>query len=312
MSELAQISEFIAVLEQDGRVLEADWLAQIELPYMSFGLLEKDGLLVWPERLDLLNADVIDGLLAKHSSQFEMHIHKCIPSTNTLLVEEAQSKSIDNQVHLAEFQYQGRGRRGRQWLSPYARNLAVSLGRASKRSLADLGGLSLVVGLALAEGLETAGVKGISLKWPNDLWVNNKKLAGILVELVSSEAGTHVIIGFGVNVDLSDDEILRIDQPVTDARRCGSSADRNSLVAHCLKALTQYLDHFEENGFKPFINGFNALHILQGADCNLISAGETPDRAVKVLGVGEMGELIVETKAGTERIHGGEVSIRPT
>ena len=77
MSELAQISEFIAVLEQDGRVLKADWLAQIELPYMSFGLLEKDGLLVWPERLDLLNADVIDGLLAKHSSQFEMHIHKC-------------------------------------------------------------------------------------------------------------------------------------------------------------------------------------------------------------------------------------------
>ena len=112
MSELAQISEFIAVLEQDGRVLEADWLAQIELPYMSFGLLEKDGLLVWPERLDLLNADVIDGLLAKHSSQFEMHIHKCIPSTNTLLVEQAQSKSIDNHVHLAEFQYQGRGRRG--------------------------------------------------------------------------------------------------------------------------------------------------------------------------------------------------------
>ncbi|MDA8953654.1 hypothetical protein N9H90_07800, partial [Pseudomonadales bacterium] len=146
----------------------------------------------------------------------------------------------------------------------------------------------------------------------NDLWVNNKKLAGILVELVSSEAGTRVIIGFGVNVDLSDDEILSIDQPVTDARRCGSSADRNSLVAHCLKALTQYLDHFEENGFKPFINGFNALHILHGADCNLISAGETPDRAVKVLGVGEMGELIVETEAGTERIHGGEVSIRPT
>ena len=312
MSELAKISELIAVLEQDGRVSETDWLTQIELAYTSFGLLEKEGLLVWPERLDLLNADVINGLLAEHRSQFKLHIHKCIPSTNTLLVEAAQSKSIDNQVHLAEFQYQGRGRRGRQWLSPYARNLAVSLGRASKRGLGDLGGLSLVVGLALAEGLEMAGVQGISLKWPNDLWVNNKKLAGILVELVGSEAGTQVIIGFGVNVDLSDDEILSIEQPVTDARRCGSLADRNNLVTHCLKALTQYLDHFEENGFKPFVNAFNALHVLQGADCNLISAGETPDRAVKVLGVGEMGDLIVETETGIERVHGGEVSIRPT
>lgn len=311
MSELAQISEFIAKLEQGHRVWEADWLTQIELPYTSFGLLEKDGLLVWPERLDLLNADVIDGLLAKHRCQLKLQIHKCISSTNTLLVETAQSKSIDNQVHLAEFQYQGRGRRGRQWLSPYSRNLAVSLGRASKRGLGDLGGLSLVVGLALAEGLEMAGVQGISLKWPNDLWINNEKLAGILVELVGSEAGTQVIIGFGVNVDLSDAEILSIEQPVTDVRRCGSLADRNTLAAHCLKALTEYLDHFEENGFKPFINAFNALHVLQGADCNLISAGETPDRAVTVLGVGEMGDLIVESETGIERVHGGEVSIRP-
>ena len=125
-------------------------------------------MLACTERVAFFSADVFDGLHAKHRSKFGVHIHKCIPSTNTLLVEEAQSKSIDNQVHLAEFQYQGRGRRGRQWLSPYARNLAVSLGRASKRSLGDLGGLSLVVGLALAEGLEKAGVKGGSLKWPND------------------------------------------------------------------------------------------------------------------------------------------------
>lgn len=312
MSDLAKISEFIAVLERQGRVLAADWTAHIELSYTAFGLIESGGLLVWPERLDLLDGEVIEGLLAQQRRPLELHLHKCIPSTNTLLVEMAHSKSIDNQVHLAEFQYHGRGRRGRQWLSPYARNLAVSLGKASKRSLGDMGGLSLVVGLALAEGLEAAGVKDISLKWPNDLWVNNKKLAGILVELVGSADGTQVIIGFGVNVELSDDEIFSIDQQVTDVRRCGSLSDRNNLIAQCLNALTQYLDHFEENGFRSFVSAFNALHTLQGSDCNLISVGEIPDRAVKVVGVGDTGELLVETEAGIESIHGGEVSLRPT
>tara|TARA_B100000767_G_scaffold268636_1_gene289237 strand:+ start:810 stop:1763 length:954 start_codon:yes stop_codon:yes gene_type:complete len=311
MSELLKISEFIAVLEQQGSVLPADWLAQVRLPYASFGLVETDGLLVWRKPLDILDSDVINKLLAVHDSQVNLHIHKCVESTNTLLVQQAQSGIIKNQVHLAEFQYRGRGRRGRQWVSPYARNLAVSLGRVSERDLGDLGGLSLVVGLALAEGLERAGVRGISLKWPNDLWVSNKKLAGILVELVSSEFGTQIIIGFGVNVDLSDEELRSIDQPATDVRRCGSLADRNNLVALCLNALTRYLDHFDKDGFQSFVAGFNALHALQGVDCNVLNFGDVPDRGVRVIGVGDEGELIVETEAGIERIYGGEISIRP-
>ena len=311
MSELLKINEFIAVLEQQGSVLAADWLAQIQLPYASFGLVEMEGLLAWIKPLDLLNSDVLIKLLSTHDSQLNVHIHKCVASTNTFLVEQAQIGIIENQVHLAEFQYLGRGRRGRQWLSPYARNLAVSLGRVSERGLGKLGGLSLVVGLALAEGLGRAGVRGISLKWPNDLWVSKKKLAGILVELVSSEVGTQIIIGFGVNVDLSDEEVRSIDQPVTDVRRCGSLADRNNLVAHCLNSLTRYLDHFEKDGFQSFVAGFNALHALQGVDCNLVNVGNAPDRCVRVLGVGDEGELIVEAEAGIERIHGGEISIRP-
>ena len=311
MSELAKITELILQLEQQKPIRESDWTANIDLPYQTVGLVLRAGLLTWPKGIDLLNTEIINAALDKDNRHLDLHIHKCIASTNTLLVQEAQTASIDNRVCAAEFQYQGRGRRGRQWLSPYARNLAVSLGRASARNLSDLGGLSLVVGLALAEALETAGVVGVALKWPNDLWVKNKKLAGILVELVSSKQGTQVIIGFGVNVDLSNAEVRSIDQPVTDVRRCGSLVKRSMLLAACLNALNRYLRHFEENGFSPFISTFDTLHALQGKDCNLISAGRASDRPVKVLGVGETGELIVESARGKERIHGGEVSIRP-
>ena len=311
MNELEEISALILQLEQKRPIREPDWVARTNLAYQSLGLVLHDDLLSWPEGLDLLNAKTVATALDQGSRHLDLHIHQCIESTNTHLVQQAQTASIDSQVSAAEFQYHGRGRRGRQWLSPYARNLAVSLGRASQRSLSDLGGLSLVVGLALAEALETAGVKGIALKWPNDLWVNNKKLAGILVELVNSEQGTQVIIGFGVNVDLSDAEIRSIDQPVTDVRRCGSLVKRNILLAACLNALCKYLDHFENNGFAPFISAFDKLHALQGLDCNLITAGDAPDRPVKVLGVGETGELIVESDRRKERVHGGEVSIRP-
>mgnify|MGYP006084127227 FL=1 len=310
MKELGKVTQLIVSLEQGQRITPDEWEQSTSLPYSSLGLVEVDKVLCWPQGLDLISQQGIAQSLLVEGHSFKLHVHKCIGSTNSLLVEEAQSKNINDQVHIAEFQYQGRGRRGRQWVSPYARNLAVSLGRASGRDLDDLSGLSLVAGLALAEALESAGVQNLSLKWPNDIWVEHKKLAGILVELVKSESGVQVIIGFGINVDLTADEILSIDQPVTDVRRCGSLASRNTLVALCLNSLTQYLDLFENKRFNPFVSAFNMLHTLHGQQCNLIAAGDAPDRSVKVLGVSETGALIVATNVGVEHVHGGEVSIR--
>jgi BirA family biotin operon repressor/biotin-[acetyl-CoA-carboxylase] ligase len=312
MDELAKIKAVIADLKQHKKISEEYWVKHIALPYSALRLTLRHGFLVWPDDLDLLNSAIIDQLLAGSPKPYVIDVHQCVESTNTLLVDAAQSEKIDSRIHVAEFQYQGRGRRGRQWLSPYARNLAVSLGRASQRELSDLGGLSLVVGIALVEALEAAGVKGISLKWPNDVWVENKKLAGILIELVSSAHGTQIIIGFGVNIDLTDAQIASVDQAVTDIKRCGGVGTRNELVAECIKSVTKYLDFFELNGFADLVPAFNALHTLHETQCSVISPGEKPNRSVKVIGVGESGELIVESMTGIELIHGGEISIRPT
>ncbi|MEQ9449949.1 MAG: biotin--[acetyl-CoA-carboxylase] ligase [Pseudomonadales bacterium] len=250
---------------------------------------------------DLLQADLIKAAFPN----LRVRIFDEVESTNTLLMDDGQQAA--GQLVLAEGQSQGKGRRAKVWLSPYARSLSMSLARSTRRSLLELGGLSTIIGVALCEQIRQMGAPA-ELKWPNDVHIKGAKLCGILVELSRQDDGVVVVIGVGVNVDLQDAEISAIDQPVTDLRRHGVTLNRTELAIRLMSAVDQLVDQFEVAGFATFVERFDALHALHNEPCTV----HIGDRQVHgtVLGIADDGALRVSTEQGAELYHGGEVSLR--
>ena len=244
-------------------------------------------------------------------------VFPAIDSTNSWLLNLPHSPA--GHLCTAEIQLGGRGRRGRQWHSPFARNLAISLGFESKRRLSELGGLSVVVGLALVDVLEALGIEQVGLKWPNDVYVDGHKICGILVELLNPPTASlssnapaqvsNIVIGFGVNVNLTDAEVASIDQPVTDLRRHGVTLSRTELLILFAKSVTKHVQHFDQHGLARFVSAFDAVHVLHGEDCRIVQ-GESVING-KVEGLAEDGGLRVQVDGSIQTFHGGEVSLRP-
>ena len=268
----------------------------------DFNLVEKAGQIRFVQPPACLDAQKIQS----HLTDMNTTILRAVDSTNTYLMNLADP--LHQSLCSADIQVGGRGRRGRQWLSPFARNLAISVGFATRRELSELGGLSLVAGLALVDVLQSLGIAEAGLKWPNDVLVGGRKVCGILVELRSVNDRVEVVIGFGVNVQLHDAEIAQIDQPVTDLRRQGVKLDRTELLLLFVARLRQYVAHFDEAGFDSFVPAFDAVHVFQAQQCRLV-AGDSVTLG-EVLGVAPDGGLRVQTEQGEEVFHGGEVSLR--
>ncbi|MGD8829310.1 MAG: biotin--[acetyl-CoA-carboxylase] ligase, partial [Pseudomonadales bacterium] len=154
-----------------------------------------------PADLERLDAAGIRARLDERASDWlrDLEVLEVTGSTSALLNEMAGRRSVEGVVRLAELQVQGRGRRGRSWASPYASNLALSLGARLPQTPDLLGGFSLCVGLAVADRLSTAGVPDIELKWPNDVLAQGRKIAGILIDLHRADPGSEVVVGIGLN-----------------------------------------------------------------------------------------------------------------
>jgi len=309
MTVMDRISRILERLSVGGVVECSDWPGESDILYEGLGLVCTDGFLEWPHQLDSLDNSFIQAELA----MLKVATFSITDSTNTRLVQLGAKSSVASRLYLAEFQHGGRGRRGRPWLSPYARNLAMSLGVETKHKIAELGGLSLVVGLGLASGFESLGINSLRLKWPNDILICElntppKKLSGILVELLQRGDCLEYVVGMGVNVTLSDAEIDSIGQPATDLQRCGVSISRTDLVVTLISSVLQYLELFEVEGFSPFVNAFNENHLFHEETCSIVQG----ENAIvgRVLGVGGQGELILDTNNGVQSFHGGEVSLR--
>lgn len=266
------------------------------------------GRLVWRVVPQVLQVDQ----LATAFPDWTVHHFHSVDSTNTFLMNRVAVAA--ECLCVAELQVGGRGRRGRAWLSPYGRNLAMSLGHGTRRSLHELGGLSLVSGIALAEALLDLPVPGVALKWPNDVTVGGKKLCGILVELARRESSTgairnEVVVGTGVNIALSAADREQIDQPVVDLREVGVTATRTELVIYLMGRVSAALQEFEANGFAPFMQKFNQLHALHEQMCVVIQGEQRIEG--RVTGIGDAGQLLMHTADGVQEFHGGEVSLRP-
>jgi BirA family biotin operon repressor/biotin-[acetyl-CoA-carboxylase] ligase len=209
---------------------------------------------------------------------------------------------------LAERQTAGRGRRGRKWVSPFAENIYYSLALRIEGGMRQLEGLSLVVGLAVMQALRELGIPGVGLKWPNDVLVGQKKIAGILLELVGDPADVcHVVLGVGINVNMQMTD--EVDQQWTSMRlESGRAFDRNRLVAQLGEMLQKYLARHQADGFSAIQAEWEQHHLWQGRAVSLIAGANQIDG--EVLGIDGQGALRLKVGDVEKVFSGGELSLR--
>jgi BirA family transcriptional regulator, biotin operon repressor / biotin---[acetyl-CoA-carboxylase] ligase len=261
--------------------------------------------------LSLLDAGTVSDLLGPQSATFEIEVLDSIDSTNTRLMQRAAGGAPSGLVLAAEAQTAGRGRRGRAWRSAVGSTLTFSLLWRFAQGARELAGLSLAVGLALARTLRAAGAAGVALKWPNDVVLPSGKLAGILIEMQGDVLGpSAAVIGIGVNVCADSRVADQVDQPMTDLESVsGKSVDRNVLLARMLAELSGVLGSFAQSGFAPLRAEWQQLHVHQNRRvCLLLPDGESLAGIAR--GVADDGVLLLETAAGVQGFHSGELSLR--
>ncbi|QCO67022.1 bifunctional biotin--[acetyl-CoA-carboxylase] ligase/biotin operon repressor BirA [Luteimonas yindakuii] len=266
------------------------------------------------EPLDLLDADVIrDGLTADATALLgALGVAWTLDSTNSELLRQPLP-ARGAAVLLAERQTGGRGRRGRDWASPLATNLYLSVALGFDGGLARLGGLSLVAGVCVAEAVAALGVPA-RLKWPNDLVVEGsdglQKLGGLLIEGGGEHAGpVRAVIGIGINVAMPAAAGAAIGQAWTDLRRLGVATPvRNTLAAGVISRLLPALDAFAREGLAPFLPRYSTFDALRDMAVDIHDGGRVTTGIA--LGIAADGALRVRTDAGERGLHAGEVSLR--
>lgn len=267
-----------------------------------------------PGGLELLEAPRILEALSVRSRHLlgELLIEPVLDSTNAEALRRLAAGSPPGFCCSAELQTAGRGRRGRPWVSPFARNLYLSLTWEYEGGAAALEGLSLAVGVAVVRALESLGIRGMQLKWPNDLLFHGAKLGGILLEMVGDAAGPcQVVVGVGLNVHMPTGVAASIDQSWTDLRSLAGDQlpGRNHLLAAMLDQLLPLLAGFGASGFAPWREAWMSLDAYAGAPV-VISSGDFR-QAGTARGVDQRGALQLETSLGVQPVYGGEVSLRP-
>ncbi|CAI1209784.1 bifunctional biotin--[acetyl-CoA-carboxylase] ligase/biotin operon repressor BirA [Serratia grimesii] len=231
-----------------------------------------------------------------------------VDSTNQYLLDRI-TELQSGDACVAEYQQAGRGRRGRQWISPFGANLYLSMFWRLDQGPAAAMGLSLVIGIVMAEVLKDLGAEDVRVKWPNDLYLNDRKLAGILVELTGKTGdAAQLVIGAGINLAMRETNANAINQGWINLQEAGINIDRNELAATLLNELRQSLRQFEIDGLAPFIARWRALD-------NFI------DRPVKLLigeqqifgiarGIDQQGALLLDQNGVIKPFIGGEISLR--
>ncbi|GAA0860181.1 bifunctional biotin--[acetyl-CoA-carboxylase] ligase/biotin operon repressor BirA [Aliiglaciecola litoralis] len=255
----------------------------------------------------LSHGQIVDRLEKLNPEQ--VNVLNIIDSTNTYIKQQKRSLS-NGYVCIAEAQTEGRGRRGRSWVSPYGASIYLSMFWSFPGGYQAISGLSLVVGIAIVQALKKLDVQGAMLKWPNDVYLHGKKLAGILVE-VEGQMGSacEAVIGLGLNIDLPESKV-NIDQAWTDlSKSTGWQFDRNELAANIIDELVTVLTLFEKQGLQPFLDSWKQHDYYDNQPVTL-HMGEKQVKGT-VRGVNQDGALMLEQNNRVTPYHGGEISVRP-
>ena len=226
-----------------------------------------------------------------------------IDSSNDYLL--GLSGSVHGRVCLCDFQTRGKGRRGKQWFSSAGANLMFSLGWAPLLPLSSE--ISLLVGVALADALKNLGVEGVGLKWPNDIVVNECKLAGVLIESRIRGENVELVMGIGVNVRHQAADLSQVERSWTDLAKLGfENIDRQRVLMAVLTGLARRIEQFQELGFEPVRQDWLAYHAYQGVKMSYQHQSET--RTGTVIGLDAMGALVLESDGMRVTVNSGEVN----
>jgi BirA family biotin operon repressor/biotin-[acetyl-CoA-carboxylase] ligase len=257
--------------------------------------------------ISLLNADEISAAGGRVSA-WPVVVYDSIGSTNAAAMKLIAENSPPPFVVLAERQTAGRGRRGRRWASPFGENIYYSLALRIDGGMRQLEGMSLLIGLAVLKTLREMGVQSAGLKWPNDVLVGRRKIAGILLELVGDPADVcHVVIGVGINVNMRATE--EVDQLWTSLRlETGALASRNELAGKLTSNIEEYLSVHQASGFEVFRSEWEKNHLWQGSAVSLLAGTQAVDGVV--LGIDSQGALRLQVGSEEKVFSGGELSLR--
>lgn len=257
--------------------------------------------------ISLLDGDRLASRLAELG--WRLHLSQQVDSTNSEALRRLVGGEQAPFVILAEQQSAGRGRRGRAWASPYGQNLYYSLALELAGGVTQLEGLSLSVGLAVVAALRGLGLTEAGVKWPNDVLVNGRKIAGILVDIQGDPADIcWVIIGIGVNVNMRQMAVM--DQPWTSMASAAQRDFDRTLVALSLsERLRAYLATHLGSGFGALQNEWQRAHLWQGQEVMLSSGDQISCKGI-ALGVDGRGALRLRVDGEEKAFSGGELSLR--
>lgn len=259
-------------------------------------------------QISWLDATQLSQNLAACNTPYSVHIEPTLASTNSYLLERSYTLAHPS-VLATEWQTAGRGRRGNTWLSLPHDSLTFSVYWHFNRPLSALGGLSLVVGLAIQRALHALGATGVQLKWPNDLLLNQAKLGGLLIETQGDVSqACRVVIGIGINIQPPPAHSALTQATIGLAQEY-PTLSRQDILTACLHHLARTLQSFEQTGFAPLQQSWNAAHAFHQKNIQLLVA-DTAYQTGKVLGIAADGALRLETKDGERQYHIGEISLR--
>jgi BirA family transcriptional regulator, biotin operon repressor / biotin---[acetyl-CoA-carboxylase] ligase len=276
-----------------------------------------------PAPVELLEPARIRAMLGAGAARIErLDVLFEVDSTNTRLLTSPPPPVSRAQALLCEIQSAGRGRRGRVWSSPFGSSLALSLGWSFREARHAAPSLSLAVGVAIVRALDRLGARGMRLKWPNDVWLEDRKIGGVLVELKTEAAGpAYAVIGIGLNLRLSAEQRHAIEAggvriaAVADAAPAAAAVaavaaalSRNMLAAALLDELLSMLEGFESEGFAPFRAEWLALDALAGRPARVLGNEGVLEGVAR--GVDVDGALLLESGSRLHRFVSGEVSLR--
>jgi BirA family biotin operon repressor/biotin-[acetyl-CoA-carboxylase] ligase len=270
-----------------------------------------------PGPVELLDAHQIRSALSQERDRqlrsFELLF--AVDSTNSRLLGLPAPPAGHADVCMSELQHSGRGRRGRRWIASFGGSIALSLawsfGDAARASPA----LSLATGVAISRALAKGGARGVGLKWPNDVWFDDRKLGGVLIELRADAAGpAHVVIGVGLNTSLSTGMRRMVEASgvlvSAVAEASSEKISRNRIAGLLLEELLSMLTQFETEGFAPFRDAWQALDVLRGRAAQVLVGGGAMSGTAR--GVDADGALLLESAGRVHRFVCGEVSLRLT
>lgn len=236
-------------------------------------------------------------------------------STNADLVARArQAAPLQPWLLCARHQRAGRGRLGRTWSDAGAGSLLFSVAWPVAPHTAELPGVTLACGVAVARVCEAHGVPA-RIKWPNDLWLGDAKLAGLLAELAVDAAGRRtLVVGLGMNLWTDPALHAALDVPVAALETClpraRLAAQRAQWLGDLAAALIEAGREHERAGLAPFLADYARLDALAGRVVGVHRAGEAPINGTAA-GIDALGRLRIDTPRGPVLLAGGEISVRP-